>query len=403
MAAMQVRDQRDMAMVIHGLQEQLDELKRSLGERGEPVELIMRRLNDVESALFHDLDRRAQPLKRLGYAAYVQAGELRWRVRQLASPRITGQRLHAPRGLTVPTAYLRTPPPPPPAPVISITTPTYGQGQFLERTIFSILGQAYPALEYVIEDGGSTDQTVDILRRYEPWLKRWASAPDAGQGDAINRGFAGTSGEIMAYLNSDDLLLPGSLAFVARYFVEHPQVDVVYGNRILIDEQDRVVGIWVLPAHDERVLTLADYVPQETLFWRRSAWEAAGGEIDTSFRFAIDWDLLLRLQSAGARIVHVPRFLGAFRMHATQKTATENDLCVSECYRLRRRLHDRTMSGDVAIAQMQPYLRAHVAAHIYETVKARLPLIPRTSVRTVPVEPLPSPEMIAGEVADAAA
>src|SRR5262249_23541680 len=145
--------------------------------------------------------------------------------------------------------------------------------------------------------------------------------PDEGQTQAINLGFQHTSGEIMAYLNSDDLLLPGSLAYVAGYMAAHPEVDVVYGHRILIDECDDEVARWVLPRHDDRVLTWANFVPQETLFWRRRIWERVGGTLDASFQFAMDWDLILRFREAGARFVRLPRFLGAFRVHARQKTS----------------------------------------------------------------------------------
>ena len=115
---------------------------------------------------------------------------------------------------------------------ISIVTPSFEQGRFLDRTIYSVVTQNYPSLEYVVQDGGSTDNTVDVLRRFDRLLTAWTSEQDAGQADAINRGFARTNGEIMAWLNSDDLLLPGTLAVVAGYFAQHPEVDVVYGNRV---------------------------------------------------------------------------------------------------------------------------------------------------------------------------
>ena len=130
---------------------------------------------------------------------------------------------------------------------------------------------------------------------------------------AINRGFAHSTGDIMAYLNADDLLLPGSLNFVAAYFEAHPDIDVVYGHRVLIDADGAEIGRWVLPPHEDEVLSWADFVPQETLFWRRDMGERAGGAMDESFRFALDWDLLLRFRDAGARFVRLPRFLGAFR------------------------------------------------------------------------------------------
>jgi hypothetical protein len=190
----------------------------------------------------------------------------------------------------------------------------------------------------------------------------------------------------MGYLNSDDLLLPGSLAYVARYFTTHPQVDVVYGHRMMIDEDDGHIGSQLLPRHDDHELTLLDFVPQETLFWRRTAWEKAGGRIDASLRFAIDWDLLLRLLESGAKMVRVPRFLGAFRVHDEQKTATWWDQCLIECDLLRRQVHGRAISHDEAVARVAPYMRRHVPHHLWYRFKMRLPL-PRQPVRTLPLEP----------------
>jgi glycosyltransferase involved in cell wall biosynthesis len=288
-----------------------------------------------------------------------------------------------PEPLRVPTHYLRTEPPPNP-PTISIVTPAYEQGRYLERTLNSVINQSYPRLEYVVQDGGSSDETRAVLEHFDGSLSHWASEPDEGQADAINRGFAHTSGEIMAYLNSDDLLLPGSLAYVARYFAAHPNVDAVYGHRVLIDEHDGQIGAWVLPPHDDKTLTYADYVPQETLFWRRELWERAGGRIDPSFRFALDWDLLLRFRDAGARIVRLPRFLGAFRVHEEQKTGRQQELCEAETERLHQRVLGRGMGDEETYVRVVPYLRRHVMFHTIYRVQERLPL-PRTHVRTVPL------------------
>ena len=145
----------------------------------------------------------------------------------------------------------------------------------------------------------------------------------------------------MGWINSDDFYLPGALSFVADYFAQHPEVDVLYGHRIVVDEQSREIARWFLPQHDAEVLRLNDFVPQETLFWRRRVWDKVGG-LDTSFNFAIDWDLLLRFQSAGARIVRVPYFLACFRAHAAQKTAAlMHSTGQSEITRLRERTHGR--------------------------------------------------------------
>lgn len=227
---------------------------------------------------------------------------------------------HAPRPLRVPAWYAQATPPAEP-PVISIVTPSFNQGHVLEATLRSVLDQGYPALQYVVQDGGSTDASVAILERYSARLFAWESARDGGQSAAINRGLRRTTGEIMAYLNSDDILLPGSLAYVADFFSRHPDVDVVYGHRVLIDDTGAEVGRWVLPPHDDRVIAFADFIPQETMFWRRRAWEAVGG-IDESFRFAMDWDLILRFRDAGMTFRRLPRFLGAFRVWPDQKSVS---------------------------------------------------------------------------------
>ena len=270
------------------------------------------------------------------------------------------------------------------------------RGRFLDRTIYSVVTQNYPSLEYVVQDGGSTDNTVDVLRRFDRLLTAWTSEQDAGQADAINRGFARTNGEIMAWLNSDDLLLPGTLAVVAGYFAQHPEVDVVYGNRVMIDESDGQIGAWVLPKHDDRALTLADYVPQETLFWRRRIWNAVGGFVDTEFKFAVDWDLLLRFRHAGAKIVHVPRFLGAFRVHADQKTFVERKVGQAECELLRERVHGRSLTSDEILDGLHRYFARHVRVHNRQRFLDRLP-IARFASRRLPVSlSLAKPEDEAG-------
>lgn len=226
---------------------------------------------------------------------------------------------HSPRPVRLPRAYASETAPDP-APGIAVVTPSFNQGQFLESTILSVTGQNYPALQYVVQDGGSTDGSVEVLKKHAGNLLFWESAPDGGQAAAINRGFSRTSGEIMAYLNSDDLLLPGSLAYVATFFSRHPEVDVVYGHRVMIDGAGKEVGRWILPAHDNQAIALADFIPQETMFWRRRAWDKVGGALDESFRSAMDWDLILRFRAEGLRFYRAPRFLGAFRVWEDQKT-----------------------------------------------------------------------------------
>jgi glycosyltransferase involved in cell wall biosynthesis len=264
-----------------------------------------------------------------------------------------------PHPIRIPARYYRKPVLDNP-PLISVVTPSYKQGPFLERTIRSVLDQEYPRLQYVVQDGGSKDETGSILERYRNRLHHCESRPDKGQSHAINLGFAHTSGEIMAYLNSDDLLLPGALHAVAAYFIKHPEVDVVYGHRVVIDQNDDETGRWVLPSHDDEVLRWADFVPQETLFWRRRLWDKVG-VIDESFRFAMDWDLLLRFQDAGAKFHRLGRFLGGFRVHTTSKTITVvNSLGNEEMARLRRRCHGRDVTPEEIHHHLRAYLRKHI-------------------------------------------
>ncbi|MFQ5527967.1 MAG: glycosyltransferase [Thermoanaerobaculia bacterium] len=249
-------------------------------------------------------------------------------------------------------------------PSMSIVTPSLNQARFLERTIRSVVDQDYPELEYVVQDGGSEDESPEMLERLAPMLHAAVVEPDEGQADALNRGFAKTTGEIMAYLNSDDLLLPGSLHYVGAYFSAHPEVDVVYGHRVLIDEEDLEIGRWVLPPHRSEALSWADYIPQETLFWRRELWERAGGLIDDSFKFAMDWDLLLRLSEAGAKFRRLPRFLGAFRIHGSQKTSSQiGSLGDAEMDLLRKRVHDREVTREEIERGIRPYMRRHILLH----------------------------------------
>jgi glycosyltransferase involved in cell wall biosynthesis len=246
-------------------------------------------------------------------------------------------------------------------PVISIVTPALNQSDFIERTIKSVISQNYPKLQYIIKDGGSSDGTEKILEKYSEFFLHCESSEDQSQSNALNMGFKYATGEIMSYLNSDDLLLPGSLHYVGNFFTDHPDVDVVYGHRVLIDVFDREIGRWVLPPHDDDILLWVDYIPQETLFWRRRIWDKASGHMDESFQFALDWDLILRFRDAGAKFARLPRFLGAFRVHDSQKTS-KNILETGqrEMDRLLHQHHKRVISEEEAGKNKRKYLVKHM-------------------------------------------
>lgn len=221
-------------------------------------------------------------------------------------------------------------------PSVAIVTPSYNQKPFLEETIKSVLDQNYPRLSYAVVDGGSTDGSADVIERFKDRLSFSVSEPDNGQSDAIVKGMARLDGEIQAYLNSDDFLVPGTLAYVGSYFATHPEVDVVYGHRIIVDAQSREIGRWILPRHYAESTKHFDYIPQETMFWRRRAAEKAGG-IDPDFHFAMDWDFILRLQSHGATFRRLPYFLACFRAHETQKSQAGSERGKQEIEALMRR------------------------------------------------------------------
>jgi FkbM family methyltransferase len=286
------------------------------------------------------------------------------RLQRSWSPKLGVLYQHAPHRVEIPPRYLQLPSLGADAPTISIVTPSLNQGEFIERTIRSVVEQHYPKLEYIVQDAASADDTPTILERYADSLTHTDSRPDKGFANGINMGFSHATGEILAYLNSDDVLLPGALHSVAQYFASNPDVDVVYGHRVVIDEYDAEIGRWVLPAHDNQVLSWADYVPQETLFWRRRIWERVGSAIDESFRFAIDWDLLLRFRDAGAKMQRMPRFLGAFRVHPHQKTSSNmQDVGFHEMNRLRERCHGRQVTSPEIHRGLEGYLRRHIVYH----------------------------------------
>jgi glycosyltransferase involved in cell wall biosynthesis len=252
-------------------------------------------------------------------------------------------RVHAPRpDRCAPVSSV----PLPVAPVvIAVVTAVRNQRAFVERATHSVLSQGYPELEYVVKDGASTDGTLEWLEANAAGRYRLLTGTDAGPGAALNQAFAATRGQIMTFLNGDDILRPGAIVFAADFFARHPDVDVVYGHRLIIDANNREVGRWWLPPHDESVLRHRDFIPQEGAFWRRRIWDRVGG-IDSSFQFAFDWDLFLRFGEAGARFVRVPEFLAAFRTHREQKTWTQADTVGrAEVERLLQRVHGRVPSA----------------------------------------------------------
>ncbi len=205
-------------------------------------------------------------------------------------------------------------------PKISVVTPSYNQGQYIEDTILSVLGQGYPNLEFIVIDGGSTDQTVDVLRKYDHRITYWISEKDNGQAAAINKGLARATGDILCWLNSDDMYLPGTLQFVAKQLdVSRPQI--LFGNCVHIWEGAGVAaGSDVVFDHQLHDLAWCSYVIQPSSFWARAVWNAVG-PLDEKLNYALDWDWFIRAKMAGADFKAVQRPLSVYRIHAAHKSS----------------------------------------------------------------------------------
>lgn len=319
--------------------------------------------NDPINRRLEALEQRVNLLEKKTELA-AQAGSLaRHRLRRIwLRPPLWTLEQHAPRALEVNPNYAQEKVPDR-APSIAIAIPSYNHRRYLNFTIDSLLSQNYPRLSFLVQDACSTDGTVELLQQYGSQVL-WRSEPDTGQAQAINRAFASIDGEIMAYLNSDDILMPGTLSYVARVFQERQDIDILYGHRIFIDRDGFEIGRAVLPKHHARTLFWADYVPQETLFWRRRVWDAIG-PIDESFNYALDWDFLLRAQVAGFKFARVPRFLGCFRVHDEQKTARLYEVGRLEMQRLRLQHLGLEPTQAEIFRAITPYLMRQFCSHCF--------------------------------------
>lgn len=203
-------------------------------------------------------------------------------------------------------------------PKISVITPSYNQAKFLERTILSVLNQGYPNLEYIIIDGGSTDGSVDIIRKYERYLAYWASEPDKGQSDAINKGFRRSAGDIVAWQNSDDIYLPGAFFRVCEEFKKYPASDVVFGNMYLVDDEETVLkDMCFVPFHLDHLIYYDWNLSSQATFWRRGLFDRVGYLKDHKVLFDFDW--FIRLGRATKNFRFIRRFLGSYRIHPGSK------------------------------------------------------------------------------------
>lgn len=244
-----------------------------------------------------------------------------------------------------------------------MVTPSYNQAQFLEETVLSVLNQSYPRVQYHVLDGGSSDISIDILKRHSDRLASWVSEKDKGQADAINRGWQKSSGDILAYLNADDQYKPGAIAAAAAYFEKYPETGIVYGpcNSFFTGQPEE--RTYSPPEFSLKRLLLENFIPQPTVFIRRQALEKIG-MLDLSLRYCLDYDLWLRAAAKGVvfgRVEGPP--LARFRLWTGSKTSSDPEGWAKERLQVLEQLF-----SDSSISEKLRPLKSYAQARGYVTV-----------------------------------
>jgi glycosyltransferase involved in cell wall biosynthesis len=228
-------------------------------------------------------------------------------------------------------------------PLVSIITPSYNQAHFLEFTIRSVLEQDYPNTEYILVDGGSTDGSVDIVKRHADRFSWWISEKDKGHADALNKGFSHARGEILAWLNSDDTYYPGAVTEAVTALQAHPDVGMVYGDADLTNESGKVIGHFASRQTDYRKLLRGSvHIPQATTFFRANLWKEVG-PLSLSLFYAFDYDLWVRFAKT-SKILYVPHKWATFRLHDDAKSIINDDLCYPDMLQVYAREQGRGLS-----------------------------------------------------------
>ena len=252
-------------------------------------------------------------------------------------------------------------------PKVSIVTPSYNQGRFLEASIRSVLAQDYPNIEYIIVDGSSTDESLEIIRKYQDHLTWWVSEKDKGHADALNKGFAHATGEILAWLNSDDVYYPGAVSEAVEYLREHPEVGMVYADANLIDEQGNVVGRFPSKQTGYRqMLRGSVHIPQATTFFRADLYRKIGPLSLTLF-FGFDYDLWVRLAKV-SEVRYLPRLWADFRIHNQGKSVVNDDRCYPDMLKV----YEREVGGRLSWLRLRAITRRLFYAWLPWKLRARL-------------------------------
>jgi glycosyltransferase involved in cell wall biosynthesis len=235
-------------------------------------------------------------------------------------------------------------------PRVTVVTPSYNQAEFLEETIRSILLQEYPNLEYIIIDGGSDDGTVEVIRKYERWLAYWVSEADQGQADAINKGWRRATGDYVTWLNSDDLLAPGSLLSTADALAMNKSLDIVYGDVLLIDENSELIprpyNIINANRFDLKSMAISwrNPVPQQGFLMRRSLLDRIG-YLDDRLQFVMDFEYWTRIAMSGGKGKALHRVVGLFRHHQKSKSSNIQLRRIEERYKIYERIFGQDISA----------------------------------------------------------
>jgi len=221
-------------------------------------------------------------------------------------------------------------------PKVSIITPSFNQGRFLEESIRSVLAQTYPDIEYIVVDGGSKDGSLEIIRKYQQRFAWWVSEKDKGHADALNKGFSHATGEVLAWLNSDDIYYPDAVAEAVAVLTGQPDVGMVYGDADLIDNSGAPIGQFAARQTDyRRMLQGSVHIPQATTFFRADLWKRVG-PLDISLFFSFDYDLWVKFAKV-SRILYVPKRWARFRIHEDGKTIVNDDRCYPDMLRVLER------------------------------------------------------------------
>ena len=246
-------------------------------------------------------------------------------------------------------------------PLVSIVTPSYNQGAFIEETILSVKNQTYPNIEHIIMDGGSTDDTLDIIRKYEStYNMHWVSEPDNGQSDAINKGWQKAKGEILGWLNSDDTYMPWAVDTAVKFLSEHPDASLVYGDCNIIDEQSEVAKCYKAGEFDlKRLLCVENMIPQPAAFLRRQVLDITGF-LDIDLYFAMDYDFWIRIAVNGLKLEYIPQCLANFRKYPSTKTVSGGlKKGLENLHIIEKTFSNPELPGEVKVLRGQAYSRAH--------------------------------------------